>query len=279
MLYIPIGLTYCFHFVCVSLSAVLINWFPLFYLPVHFFTILHHPVCYLLPLAQHLSQQVIFPQSMWLFHKACEQYMYWELPDVQAEFRKGRGARDQIVNSRWIKKAREFLKNIYFCFIDYTKKPLTVCITTNCGKFFKKWEHQTTLPASWEICMQVKMQQLELDMEQQTDSKSGKECVKAVFCLYYLYVPTEPSATIARPDLPTGAPVICLDIPLSLQSCQWHINLKITQLLGHSSDFSPAFEVTWPLRISLDFSPSYMCGQPANACVLSGLVKVELYPP
>ena len=50
-------------------------------------------------------------------------------------------------------------------------KPVTVWITTNCGKFFKRWEYQTTLPASWEICMQVKKQQLELDMEQQTGSK------------------------------------------------------------------------------------------------------------
>ena len=52
-----------------------------------------------------------------------------------------------------------------------TTKPLTVWITANCGKFFKRWEYQTTLPASWEICMQVKKQQLELDMEQQTGSK------------------------------------------------------------------------------------------------------------
>ena len=52
-----------------------------------------------------------------------------------------------------------------------TPNPLTVCITTNCGKFFKRWEDQTTLPASWEICMQVKKQLLELDMEQQTASK------------------------------------------------------------------------------------------------------------
>ena len=50
-------------------------------------------------------------------------------------------------------------------------KPLTVYITTNCGKFWKRWEYQTTWPASWEICMQVKKQQLELDMEQQTGSK------------------------------------------------------------------------------------------------------------
>ena len=61
-------------------------------------------------------------------------------------------------------------------------KPLTMWITTNCGKFLKTWEHQTTLPASWEICMQDKKQQLQLDMEQQTGSKLGKEYVKAVYC-------------------------------------------------------------------------------------------------
>ena len=61
---------------------------------------------------------------------------------------------------------------------------------TNSGKFFKRWEYQTTLPASWEICMQVKKQQLELDMEQQTGSKLGKEYVKAVYCYraYLTYV-------------------------------------------------------------------------------------------
>ena len=69
-------------------------------------------------------------------------YVYCELPDVQAGFRKGRGTRDQITNIRWIvEKAREFQKNI--CFTDYAK-PLTVWITTNCGKFFKRWEYQTT---------------------------------------------------------------------------------------------------------------------------------------
>ena len=61
-------------------------------------------------------------------------------------------------------------------------KPLTVWITTNCAKFFKRWEDQTTWSASWEICMQVKKQQLELDMEQQTGSQLGKEYVKAVYC-------------------------------------------------------------------------------------------------
>ena len=57
-----------------------------------------------------------------------------------------------------------------------------VWITKNCGKFWKRWEYQTTWPASWEICMQVKKQQLELDMEQQTGSKLGKEYIKAVYC-------------------------------------------------------------------------------------------------
>ena len=61
-------------------------------------------------------------------------------------------------------------------------KPLTVWITTNRGKFLKRWEYQTTWPAYWEICVQVKKQQLELDMEQQTGSKSGKKYVKAVYC-------------------------------------------------------------------------------------------------
>ena len=61
-------------------------------------------------------------------------------------------------------------------------KPLTVVITKNCGKFWKRWEYQTTWPASWEICMQVRKQQLELDTEQQTGSKSEKEYVKAVYC-------------------------------------------------------------------------------------------------
>ena len=69
-----------------------------------------------------------------------QQYMNHELPDVQAGFRKGRGTRDQIANiHRIMEKAREFQKNIYFCLMT-TPKPLTVWITINCGKFFKRWE-------------------------------------------------------------------------------------------------------------------------------------------
>ena len=67
-------------------------------------------------------------------------------------------------------------------FFSSMPKPLTVWITIYCGTFFKRWEYQTSWPASWETCMQVRKQQLDLDMEQQTGSKSGKEYVKAVYC-------------------------------------------------------------------------------------------------
>ena len=74
-----------------------------------------------------------------------QQYVNCELPDIQAGFKKDRRTRYQIANICWIiEKAKEFQKNIYFCFIDYAQKPLTVWITINCGKFFKRWEYQTT---------------------------------------------------------------------------------------------------------------------------------------
>ena len=100
-----------------------------------------------------------------------QQYVNRELPEVQAGFRKGRGTRDQIANIRWImEKAREFQKNIYFCFIVYAKA--FDCVDhKKLWKILKEWEYQTTWPASWEICMQVRKPQLELDMEQQTGSK------------------------------------------------------------------------------------------------------------
>ena len=100
-----------------------------------------------------------------------QQYVNRELPYVQAGFRKGRGTRDQIANIHWIiEKAREFQENIYFCFIDYAKA--SNCVDhKNCGKFWKRWAYQITWPASWETCMQVRKQQLEMDMEQLTGSK------------------------------------------------------------------------------------------------------------
>ena len=83
-------------------------------------------------------------------------------------------------NSFWLEKARDFQKSIYFCFIDYAKT--FDCESQQTGKFIKRWEYQTTIPGSWETSIQVKKQQLKLDMEQQTGSKSGKEYVKAVYC-------------------------------------------------------------------------------------------------
>ena len=106
------------------------------------------------------------------FQARLQQYVTCELPDVQAGFRKGRRTRDQIANICWIiKKAREFQKKTSMSALLTMPKPLTVWITIKCGKFWKTWEYQTTWPTSWETCMHVRKQQLELDMEQQTGSK------------------------------------------------------------------------------------------------------------
>ena len=100
-----------------------------------------------------------------------QQYMIHELPYVQASFRKGRGTRDQTANIHWIIKKQESSRKISISTFLTMPKPLTVCITINCLKFWKTWEYQAIWPASWETCMQVRKQQLELDMEQQTGSK------------------------------------------------------------------------------------------------------------
>ena len=116
--------------------------------------------------------------------------MKQEIADIQAGCRKGRGIRDQIANIRWIiEKARELQKDSYFCFINYTKA--FDCVDhKKLWKILKEMEYQTTLPGSWEIYMQVRKQQLELDMEQQTGFKLGKEYVKAVYChpVYLTYM-------------------------------------------------------------------------------------------
>ena len=94
-----------------------------------------------------------------------------ELPDVQAGFRKGRGTRDQIANIHWIIEKAESSRKTSISALLAMPKPLTVWITINCGKFWKRWEYQTTWLVSWETYMQIREQQLELDMEQQTGSK------------------------------------------------------------------------------------------------------------
>ena len=100
-----------------------------------------------------------------------QQDMNRELPDVQGGFRKVRETRNQIANISWIIKIQESSRKTSTSALLTMPKPLTVWITTNYGKFFKKWEYQATWPASWETYMQVRKQQLELDMEQQTGSK------------------------------------------------------------------------------------------------------------
>ena len=108
--------------------------------------------------------------------------MNHEPPDVQAGFRKGRETRDQIANICWIiEKARAFQKNIYFCFIDYAKD--FDCVDQN-----KLWEilrdgntRPSDLPPEKSV-WRLRSNMLELDIEQQTGSKSGKEYIKAVYC-------------------------------------------------------------------------------------------------
>ena len=120
-----------------------------------------------------------------------QQYVNQEPPDVQDGFRKGRGTRYQIATIHWItEKEREFQKKMSTSALLTMPKPLTVWIMMNCGKFFKRGEYQTTWAASWEICVQVRKQQLEPDMKQETGSKLGKEYVKTVYCspcLFNLY--------------------------------------------------------------------------------------------
>ena len=96
-------------------------------------------------------------------------YVNCEFPDVQVGFRKGREPEIKLPNICWIiEKAREFQKTSISALLT---QPLTMWITTICGKFWKRWEYQTSWPASWDICMQVRKQQFELDVEQQTGSK------------------------------------------------------------------------------------------------------------
>ena len=115
-----------------------------------------------------------------IFQARLQQYVNHEFPDVQARFRKGRGTRVQIANIFWSSKKLESSRNTSISTLLTMPKPLTVWITKNCAKFLKRWKYHYTLPASWETCVQVRKQQLELDMEQQTGSVSGKEYVKAV---------------------------------------------------------------------------------------------------
>ena len=111
------------------------------------------------------------------FQARLQQYVNQELLDVKARFKKGSGARDQIANIRWIiEKAREFQKKTFISPSLTMRKPLTVWITTN-WKIIKEIGIPVHLICHWELCMQVKEQQLELDMEQRIGAKLGKKYI------------------------------------------------------------------------------------------------------
>ena len=110
-----------------------------------------------------------------------QQYMNYELSDVQA-LEKGEKPDIKFPISTGSSKKQESSRKTSTSVLLTMSKPLTVWTTINCGKFWKRWEYQTTWPASWETCLQVRKQQVELDMEQQSGSKQGKEYVKAIYC-------------------------------------------------------------------------------------------------
>ena len=124
-----------------------------------------------------------------IFQASLQQYVNWELPDVKLGFRKGGKTRDQIANIRWIiGKAREFQKNIYFCFTGYTKA--FDCVDHN--KLENSARDGNTRPSylppekCMTSCMQVKKQELDSDTEQRTGSKLGKEYVR--LCIVTLLI-------------------------------------------------------------------------------------------
>ena len=111
-----------------------------------------------------------------------QQYMNHELPDVQLVLEKAEEPEIRLPTSPGSSKKQESSKIKSISALLTMPKPLTMWITTNCGEYLNGREYQTTLPASWEIGIQVKKQQLELHMEQQTGSKLGKEYVKGAYC-------------------------------------------------------------------------------------------------
>ena len=122
-------------------------------------------------LISHASKVKSLKVMLKILQARLQQYVNCELPEIQAGFRKGRRTRDQ--NSQHLlyhRKSKSSRKTSISALLTIPM-PLTVWITINCGKFWKRWEYQTTWPTSWETYMQVRKQQLELYMEQQTGSK------------------------------------------------------------------------------------------------------------
>ena len=127
---------------------------------------------------------------LYILQARIQQYVNCVIPHVQDSFRKVKGTRDQIANISWIiKKSREF-QNTSTSTLLTMPKALTVWTTTNCGKFFKSWECQTTWPASWEICMQLRKQQLRTGHEKTDWFQRGKGVCQGCIlspCLFNLY--------------------------------------------------------------------------------------------
>ena len=127
-----------------------------------------------------------------------QQYVNWELPDVQAEFRKGRGTRDKIANILWqFEKAREFQKHIYFCFIDHAK-------ALDCVDHNKLWNtlNEMGIPEHLTCLLRnpyAGQEATELDMEYQTNSKLAKKYTKAVYC-HLAYLTSMESTSCKMPD-------------------------------------------------------------------------------
>ena len=150
-------------------------------------------------------------------------------------FRKDRGTIDEIDKICWtIERIQE--KHL-FCFMT-TPNHLTVWITTNCGKFLKRWEYQTTWLASWEICVQVRKQQLERVMEQETVLKNGKEYVKAVF------------SSVHFNSVAQSCPTLCDPMNRSTPGCPVHNQL-------------PEFTQTHVLRVGDAIQPSHPLSFPS----------------
>ena len=134
----------------------------------------------LVPLKSHLH---------WLLKRKSVAWNLAQICQFEISLRKNWGTRDQIGTICWIiQKAREFQRNIYLCIIDYAKA--FDCIDHDSEIFLKRWEYQTTLPASWKTCIQVKKQQLEPDIEKWTGFKLGQEYVRTVYChpAYLMYM-------------------------------------------------------------------------------------------
>ena len=121
---------------------------------------------YTIALISHASKVML--KILWV---TLQQYVNHELLDVQTGFRKGRGPEIKLPTSAGSLKKQESSRKMSISVLLSMPKPLTVWITINCRKFWKRWEYQTTWSASWETCMQVRKQQLELDMEQYTGFK------------------------------------------------------------------------------------------------------------